>query len=268
MLNDGPHFIIAAPPQGGKTSALLTWALSLAVLNSPEHVQLVLIGPRRHSLRPLADLPHVLDHCTNDAQIKETIARLEREFERRMAAYAGASRQGEVLTRTGMLGVEPAIVVLIDDYEQAKDAFGGSRMEELVKRGGDVGLHFVLAGGEGGLTGYDPILNLVKAGKSGLHLRPMEPHSAVFSLRLPVKPGGREMPPGRGVVTCCTGKGCRRWQTGRAGLGARDRGPLRAGRYSTGHLVSRERRSSGGKRRQRLQLMKPESLSLRASSAS
>jgi len=200
MLNDGPHFIIAAPPQGGKTSALLTWALSLAVLNSPEHVQLVLIGPRRHSLRPLADLPHVLDHCTNDAQIKETIARLEREFERRMAAYAGASRQGEVLTRTGMLGVEPAIVVLIDDYEQAKDAFGGSRMEELVKRGGDVGLHFVLAGGEGGLTGYDPTLNLVKAGKSGLHLRPMEPHSAVFSLRLPVKPGGREMPPGRGVV--------------------------------------------------------------------
>ncbi|MBC7250258.1 MAG: zinc ribbon domain-containing protein [Anaerolineae bacterium] len=200
ILNDGPHFLVTAPPQGGKTSALITWALSLAALNSPELVWLVLISPRRHSLRPLADLPHVLDYCTNDVQIREAVARLEQEFEQRMAVYAGASRHDQVLTRTGVLGVEPVIIVLIDDYAQAKDAFSGSRMEDIIKRGGDVGFHIILAGNEGDLTGYDPILSPVKAGKSGVHLRPMDPHSAVFSLRLPVKPGDREMPPGRGVV--------------------------------------------------------------------
>jgi S-DNA-T family DNA segregation ATPase FtsK/SpoIIIE len=39
LVDDGPNFIVASMPRGGKTTLLWTWALSLAEFNSPQQVR-------------------------------------------------------------------------------------------------------------------------------------------------------------------------------------------------------------------------------------
>ena len=45
-LEDGPHFIVASPMEGGKTSFLLSWMLSLAYHTSPDELEIYTVDTR------------------------------------------------------------------------------------------------------------------------------------------------------------------------------------------------------------------------------
>jgi S-DNA-T family DNA segregation ATPase FtsK/SpoIIIE len=192
LNRDGPNFVIAGPSQSGKTTTLITWALSLAELNAPRDVQFLLIGFRRGSLRVLAGLPHVLAHCENSVQFRETVEQLEREIKRRQ-------QSGES---------SPAIVILIDDYDELVNTAGddvslASRLEEVVRKGRNVGLYWVIAGPTELATMYDRLglIKQVKTGKSGILLRVSDPReSNVLGVWLAAKTGLTGIPPGRGFL--------------------------------------------------------------------
>jgi len=191
MSQEGPYFLIVAPARGGKTTALSAWVLALASLYSPQEVQFVLMGLRRGSLRSLAGLPHVLACCDDVGQVREAVALLEREAERRHGAGLHV----------------PHIVVAADDYGHLSGLIGGeadlkSRLEGVVRAGRDVGFFFIVTGRDDEMSGFDSLglLKLMKVGKSGLLLKGVDPHANPLGMRISPKAVPDNLPAGRGFL--------------------------------------------------------------------
>ncbi|MBN1872646.1 MAG: zinc-ribbon domain-containing protein [Anaerolineae bacterium] len=199
LVNDGPDFIIASTPQGGKTTLLWTWALSLAEFNSPQQVQFVLVAGRRNSLRPLQNLPHVLDYCRTPEEFANGVsARLLAEIDRRETALSeGAITSGDL----------PQIVVMFDDYDEFVQAASNKSgvmtdLERLAKRGRDVELHTIVCGPlpAMGVDYKDTVVKQLKLGRSGFLLRVLDAtEQNPLGLRIRASELG-DMPPGRGYV--------------------------------------------------------------------
>ncbi len=128
---DVAHVLIAGNTGSGKTMMARTLALSLAMLNAPRHVQMVLIDPKRRGFAPLAKLPHLLTPLVDGtSRASLVLARLVEEMERRDRCASSA----------------PHIVVFID--ELADLVMAGSRAIErpltrLAQRGREAGIHLV-----------------------------------------------------------------------------------------------------------------------------
>jgi len=200
LANDGPDFIVTSTPKGGKTTLLLTWALTLAEFNSPQQVQFVLISGRRSSLRPLEGLPHVLDHCQKPEGFSQggVLARLQAEVQRREALLSEAPSHGVELSH---------IVVMFDDYDEFYNAVGKeqdvkSGLTRLAKQGRDVDIHTVVAGPlpNMGVDYSDPVVKQLKIGRSGFVLCILDA-SEQNPLGLRIRASQiKQMPPGRGYV--------------------------------------------------------------------
>jgi hypothetical protein len=193
LANDGPHFIISGTPRSGKTTALLSWILSLAQCHSPGQVQFVLVSGRRDSLGALGALPHVLSSFeTADAFVRSGfLDRLSEDV---------ARREGEGDD------VVPRLVVALDDYEEFGSAMGseiGDQMSVLATRGRTTGLHFLVAGALpdiGGMLFRDAFLKQLRIERSGLLLRVLDAGDQ-NPLGYRVRAAEiRRMVPGRGVL--------------------------------------------------------------------
>jgi len=163
---DGPHWLVAATPFGGKTTLLWSWLLALAEANGPQQVQFALVSGRRDSLASLASLPHVAAFCRAADGWGPLWAFLEAEGQRRQAGTAAL----------------PRLVVAIDDYELLFDALAADRavqegLVSLARRGRELGLHFILAGALpdlGGAAYRDPLAKQVRVERSGFLLRVLD----------------------------------------------------------------------------------------------
>lgn len=189
---DGPHWLIAGTPFGGKTTLLWSWLLALAEVNPPQRVQFALVSGRRDSLAPLASLPHVAAFCRAADGWGPLWAFLQAEGQRREADAA-------------ML---PRLVVAIDDYELLFDALAAERalqdgLVSLARRGRELGLHFILAGALpdlGGAAYRDPLAKQVRLERSGFLLRVLDASEQnPLGVRVAVA-GERGALPGRGYV--------------------------------------------------------------------
>jgi S-DNA-T family DNA segregation ATPase FtsK/SpoIIIE len=128
---DVAHVLIAGNTGSGKTMVARTLALSLAMLNPPRQVQMVLIDPKRRGFAPLEGLPHLLTPLIdNTGRAGLMLARLVEEMEER--------DHNECST--------PHIVVFID--ELADLMMSGRRtisrpLTRLAQRGREAGIHLV-----------------------------------------------------------------------------------------------------------------------------
>jgi S-DNA-T family DNA segregation ATPase FtsK/SpoIIIE len=200
LVNDGPDFIVSGTAQGGKTTLLLTWALAMAELNSPQQVQFVLVSGRRNSLRSLESLPHVLGFCRMPSGLSQdgVLARLLGLIDLREKLLS------EDLSRAARF---PHIVVMIDDYDAFIDATSSEREVEdalgtIAKRGRDVEMHTIVAGPLPNMgAGFsDPVIKQLKVGRSGFVMRILDA-SEQNPLGLRVRAADiKEIPPGRGYV--------------------------------------------------------------------
>jgi S-DNA-T family DNA segregation ATPase FtsK/SpoIIIE len=200
LVRDGPHFLVASTPQGGKTTLLTTWAIALAHSHSPQRVQFVLVAGRRYSLAPLTGLPHVLDVCPRPERLREgeTLSRLTAEIDRREVLLGDLP---------GIRPDLPRVVMVIDDYDEVFNAIGGqpavqAALERLAKRGRDVGIHIIVAGPLPSMgVGYgDALVKQIKLGRSGFILRVLDPGDQnPLSVRV-TSSDARRMPPGRGIL--------------------------------------------------------------------
>jgi S-DNA-T family DNA segregation ATPase FtsK/SpoIIIE len=174
LVDDGPDFIIASTPKGGKTTLLRTWALALAKYNSPQQIQFILVSIQRDSLQPLRSLPHVLDYCRDTETFCEdgSLARIQHEIEYREQLVQKSRQHLDRL---------PHIVVMIDDYdalsnEVSSTAEVNEHLATLAKEGRDVNIHTIVTGPlpKMGVGYSDKVISQLKVNRSGFLLRVLD----------------------------------------------------------------------------------------------
>lgn len=132
---DVAHVLVAGTTGSGKTALLRTLLLSLAMLNHPGQLQLVLIDPKGRGLGGLAGLPHVwrgLGVVQNLDAVADVMTTLVAEMERR-------DRLGTRL---------PRIIIGLDELADLLQVGGravGDALQRLTQRGREAGLHVVAA---------------------------------------------------------------------------------------------------------------------------
>lgn len=198
--DDGPDFIIASTPKGGKTTLLQTWALALAMFNSPQQVQFVLISMQRDSLQPLRALPHVLDYCREAEEFCEdgALLHLQQEIEARERLVEKSRKRLDHL---------PHIVVMIDDYDALSNEVGNDtqvndQLSTLAKEGRDVNIHTIVTGPlpKMGVGYADKVISQLKVNRSGFLLRVLDAtEQNPLGLRLRAAEI-KQMPAGRGYL--------------------------------------------------------------------
>lgn len=192
-LEEGPHFIVASPMEGGKTSFLMTWILSLAFHVSPEKLQIFTIDARHgsHGLYQLKDLPHVVKASSRDEELKVLIQQLHNEVESR-------EHDGEF----------PVLMLVIDDADvlakQLQDLTVKDQLNSIVRMGRDRKVHVILSGVPADFPTFGvDWFNNVKSSQSGFLFGTLDPNDLSF-FRIPFtesvqSSGGlKVLPPGQG----------------------------------------------------------------------
>lgn len=142
------HLAIFGAPGTGKTTAIQTLAISLALAHAPDDLHLYLLDFGGRLLTQLADLPHVGGVLLADEA--ERVMRLMRfllaEADRRKSKLAEAGAATLAAYRQTSADPIPAVVVMLDNYA----AFSGLYPEaeealvQLAREGGSLGIHLVL----------------------------------------------------------------------------------------------------------------------------
>ncbi len=140
----GPHAMVIGATGSGKSEALRTLALGLALRFPPDRVRLFFIDFKGGgAFAPLAGLPHCVGLLSNlDAREAErALETLEGELDRRQRILA--AQGADHADATGL----PHLVVMADEFaellEQIPDGMG--RMIRLARLGRSLGVHLVLA---------------------------------------------------------------------------------------------------------------------------
>ncbi|MGW7479233.1 FtsK/SpoIIIE domain-containing protein [Nonomuraea muscovyensis] len=165
LLAQGPGAVIAGPTRSGRSSVLLTAALSLMSSGTP----VLVVAPRRSPLRALQGALAVLDG--NAPGLQDLVAGLER------------------------------YVVLVDDAELVSpDSPLGLALEEALRSGRDGEHGVIIAGATGDLaTAYRGFVADARKSRTGLLLSVQSPADGdLFNIRLPR--GSVGGPPGRGLL--------------------------------------------------------------------
>lgn len=192
-LREGPHFMVASPMEGGKSSFLMTWMLSLAYHHSPEQLNMYTIDTRygEHGLGQLKDLPHVYKHAAREDELAPLIQEVYERVMKLSSEHSG-----------------PEIVLFIDDADtlakQMNDFTMKDQLGVIVRQGRDRGVHVVLAGVASDFPtfGADWVTD-VKASQSGLLFGTLDPND-LSSFRIPYSEsnatttGLKVLPPGQG----------------------------------------------------------------------
>ncbi|MGN7356133.1 type VII secretion protein EssC [Paenibacillus sp. SAF-054] len=193
-LREGPHFIVASPMEGGKTSFLLAWMLSLAYHYSPEQLHMYTVDSRYGSrgLSQMKELPHVQGTAAREEELSMLISRVYEQVQGR------GSEENE----------GPAILLVIDDADilakQLNDFTIKDQLGSIVRLGRDRNVHVLLSGVPADFPTFGvDWFNDVKSCQSGFLFGTLDPNDLSF-FRIPFSesghaPGGLKiLPPGQG----------------------------------------------------------------------
>jgi S-DNA-T family DNA segregation ATPase FtsK/SpoIIIE len=134
---DVAHVLVAGTTGSGKTALLQTMILSLAMVNRPRQLVLVLIDPKGHAFGLFEGLPHLARPVVREAgETIEALHSLVRLMERQ--GTRGGSR----------VGGRPGVVVVIDELADLL-MVGGKPVQvaltRLTQRGREAGIHVIAA---------------------------------------------------------------------------------------------------------------------------
>ena len=156
-LTSLPHMLVAGATQSGKSMFLYTLIGSLAALNAPDRLHLVLVDPKRTDFTFFRRLPHLQDRgvITDPA---EAVAMLE------TLLSVDVEERTDQLHEAGYLNIRsyndahpdrpiPVVVVVIDEFADLTDAMDSKAerdafdlaLKRLAQRARSVGIHLVLA---------------------------------------------------------------------------------------------------------------------------
>ncbi|MCS6909560.1 MAG: type VII secretion protein EssC [Anaerolineales bacterium] len=194
LSKDGPHFLIFGPPQGGKTTLLLSWLLALAEYHPPESLRLFLcdLGPfPAEGLGLLKDLPHCASFVQGMADLEPVLADLNKEIARRYLSKES-------------LQDAPTLIFALDSLPRLTKSpppWFADQMLKLVQQSRGCKVHVLVAIGEDVLgRAYDQEwLELMKGLRSGFLVGASQ--SNAMSMRMPPGEAQRVTPPGFGYFS-------------------------------------------------------------------
>ena len=134
---DVAHILVAGTTGSGKTALLQTMILSLAMVNRPRQLVLVLIDPKGHAFGLFEGLPHLARPVIREAgETIEALHSLVRLMERQ-GTGGGSS-----------VGGRPGVIVVIDELADLL-MVGGKPVQvaltRLTQRGREAGIHVIAA---------------------------------------------------------------------------------------------------------------------------
>jgi S-DNA-T family DNA segregation ATPase FtsK/SpoIIIE len=177
-LRDGPHFAIAGPPRGGKSTLLRTWLLSLLASIPTDRLRLYVVDVSRDGLADVAALPGV--HAIHNAG--ELSALLDE-----VEAVSDAC-----LTQ----------VLAIDDLEGLQRSADSASLARLVSliRDRRAGVHVLLVGSSGSFgASYDGVGHAIKETQTGFVVGGSDYEDLqVLGITVPHAEASQGLPPGRG----------------------------------------------------------------------
>lgn len=192
-LQEGPHFIVASPMEGGKTSFLLSWMLSLAHRYPPEMLQMYTIDTRygNRGLSQLAELPHIQASASREEELGPLIQRLYEQVQARSPGQEA-----------------PAAVLVIDDADllakQLQDFTVKEQLTAIVRQGRDRNVHVIVSGVPADLPTFGADwFNDIKSCQSGFLFGTLDPNDLSF-FRIPFSEASHTqgslkiLPPGQG----------------------------------------------------------------------
>ncbi|GAB2466439.1 FtsK/SpoIIIE domain-containing protein [Jatrophihabitans fulvus] len=166
LVKDGPHGLVAGTSGSGKSELLQTFVASLALANTPDAMNFVLVDYKGGSaFAACADLPHCAGLITDlDGHlVTRALDSLSAELKRRetLLAEAGAKDIADYWARTGAR--LPRLVIVVDEFaslvEEVPDFVPG--VVGIGMRGRSLGVHVVLATQRpGGVVSADMRANL------------------------------------------------------------------------------------------------------------
>ncbi|MFI0937798.1 FtsK/SpoIIIE domain-containing protein [Streptomyces sp. NPDC021020] len=201
----GEHVLIVGGPRSGRSTALRTFAGSLAQTASPQDVHLYGIDCGANALLPLVSLPHCGAVVTRDQpeRLQRLLDRLAAEVSRRqqMLALRGASSAAEQRAMAATPEERlPWMVLLLDSWEGYVSTFESYNYGKLVeaanrlfREGAAAGLKIVMTADRSGFSGQ---ISSVFADK--LILRMADPNDYANG-GLAVREIPKSMPSGRAL---------------------------------------------------------------------
>lgn len=137
------HLLIMGGPGSGKTTVIRTLAVSLALLHSPENLNMYFLSFTGTGLDDLGDLPHA-----ERAIYGNEPERVRRLFNR-MVKLLDDRQSGKAEP------FAPVIVLFIDQYEQFRDSYRDQHMSDLdrlINEGRAVGLYVTMTANSPGIV--------------------------------------------------------------------------------------------------------------------
>jgi S-DNA-T family DNA segregation ATPase FtsK/SpoIIIE len=209
-LLEGPYFLIGSRMEGGKTSLLLSWLLSLASVNSPDKMEMYLVDFRRSStgLSAIRKLPHVRAVAGDESRLLGLLEPFRKEVERRKEVV---SNRGDFFGEEPGEHIDPnnpafpALILAIDDGELLARQISGSyeiqgHLEWIFKNGRDLNVFVLFAALPGEIGNiFDSWLSPIKNAQTGFLLGSTDNADLnIFKLKLPFTETGKILPPGQG----------------------------------------------------------------------
>ncbi len=160
----GPHMVVLGQPLSGKTSALRTMLISIAMNYSPDEIMFVLIDYSRKLWKAretsLADLPHVVETIDDVEQLDAFLEKFKLEC----ADFDTSPRRRKIM-------------ILIDNYDAFTEESSRKKMSffenlsGLIRKYQTAGIFLVVAGSLGIVSSSDDLRKVFTAPNFGLALR-------------------------------------------------------------------------------------------------
>ena len=151
-LVKAPHLLVAGATGAGKSVFLNVLIHSLAQQNDTDHLQLILVDPKRTEFSQFEGLPHLMaDVLTEVEQIQGTFEWLRNEMDVRYTTLQKAKVRN-IDEYNEKVGLMPKIVVVVDEYADlvlSPDKVAASNIKNdlirLAQKARAAGIHLVVA---------------------------------------------------------------------------------------------------------------------------
>ncbi|MGE5415205.1 MAG: FtsK/SpoIIIE domain-containing protein, partial [Acidobacteriota bacterium] len=201
-LTDGPNFMVCGPMQSGKTTLLQSIIVALSRSYTPDAIAIHIVDSFNSYLE-LVDLPQIKTYIQDEETMSDVMEQISETIAERRE-YVDNLRSGGAKLPDWIPSKEhPLIVIIIDGYEFTKSyitPFAGETLETVIRKARGLGIHIILAGSPGDISGsYDNWIKALKEQQNGVLLGTTEYSDLqMFGIRLPFGSSGRLLPPGEG----------------------------------------------------------------------
>lgn len=183
-LKDGPYFVVGTPIEGGKTSFLQTWILSLATFHSPEQLQVYAIDFRASArgLSSIMGIPHMKGYASDETELTELLQNLEPILEQRVKVKASLRAQDAAQQGSN----DPAILLVIDDADYFAKRMSSNydlqnTLTRIVSQGRNKNFYVVIAGSPSHFPySSNDWLSEVKGMETGFLFSSLDPNDLSF----------------------------------------------------------------------------------------